>query len=87
MEPPRGADEREAGRLARGLGNGAGVPDILVHCPVTGESVPTGLDTETVVFASLPIVVMPFECPSCRQTHYWKPGDAWVDGETRPMRR
>ena len=28
--------------------------DILIYCPVTGQPVPTGLDTETVIFESLP---------------------------------
>jgi hypothetical protein len=61
------------------------VPDILIHCPVTGESVPTGLDTEMVVFDSLPSLELPLECPSCGQTHHWKPADAWVEGESEPQ--
>ena len=63
------------------------VAEILIHCPLTGESVSTGLDTATIVFESLPPVLVPLECPSCRQTHHWKPADAWVKGETMPQRR
>ena len=44
---------------------GSGTPenchmsDILIYCPVTGQPVPTGLDTETVIFESLPNVEIP----------------------------
>ena len=62
------------------------MPAILVHCPVTGEAVPTGLHTETVVFESLPSIELPLECPSCGQTHHWKPGEAWVKGDPQPPR-
>ena len=62
------------------------LPAILVNCPVTGETVPTGLDTETVVFESLPVVEMPLGCPSCGRTHYWKRVQAWVEGEGQPPR-
>ena len=62
------------------------MPDILIHCPVTGESVSTGLDTETVVFDSLPSIELPLRCSACGQRHYWKPADAWVRGEPRSPR-
>ena len=52
------------------------MPEILIRCPAMGDAVPTGLDTETVVFESLPSIELPFNCPSCggyinenRQTH------------------
>lgn len=35
------------------------LPDILIHCPATGGSVPTGLDTETVIFDSLLSIGLP----------------------------
>ena len=56
------------------------MPDILICCPLTREAVPTGLDTETVVLASLPSVDLPFQCPACGRSHYWKPADAWAKG-------
>jgi hypothetical protein len=52
--------------------------DILIYCPVTGQPVPTGLDTETVIFESLPNVEIPVKCPSCGEIHHWRPRDAWV---------
>ena len=36
------------------------MPDILIHCPVTDEPVPTRLDTETIVFETLPSIAIPF---------------------------
>jgi hypothetical protein len=62
------------------------MPDILTHCPVTGQAVLTGLDTETVVFETLPSVEVPLKCPRCGQTHRWKPKDAWVAEFTDPTR-
>jgi hypothetical protein len=56
------------------------MPDILIRCPETGEPVQTGLDTETIIFESLPSFVLPLHCPLCGRTHYWEPKDAWVEG-------
>ena len=63
------------------------MPAILVTCPVTGETVPTGLNTDTVVFESLPVVRMPLGCSSCGRTHFWKRGQARVDREGQPPHR
>jgi len=57
--------------------------DILVRCPRTGASVPTGLKTEWVLLKSLPCVAVPLRCPACGQMHKWKPADAWI-GSARP---
>jgi hypothetical protein len=54
------------------------VAEIFVHCPRTGTAVPTGLKTEWVVLHSLPRIAMPLRCPSCGQTHIWRPQDAWI---------
>jgi hypothetical protein len=47
------------------------MPDILIHCPITGRVVPTGLATETVIFETLPDIAIPLNCPRCGQTHFW----------------
>jgi hypothetical protein len=52
--------------------------EILTHCPQTGLEVPTGLDTQMVVFRSLPNVAIPLHCPACRQVHVWTPAEAWI---------
>ena len=41
------------------------MPDIVIRCPVTGDAVPTGLNTDTIVFSTLPNVEMPLRCPHC----------------------
>jgi len=61
------------------------MPDILIFCPVTAEPVQTGLDTETVIFDSLPSLAIPLLCPLCGQTHYWKPENAWVHEQSSPQ--
>jgi hypothetical protein len=58
--------------------NNGHMSDILIYCAVTGQPVPTGLDTETVIFESLPNVEIPVKCPSCGEMHRWRPRDAWV---------
>jgi hypothetical protein len=52
--------------------------DILVKCPHTLRSVPTGLKAEWVVLGSLPPVAIPFMCTACGQIHKWKREDAWI---------
>ena len=52
--------------------------DIVVKCPLTLKTVPTGLRAEWVVLDSLPPVAIPLRCPACRQIHKWKRDDAWI---------
>jgi len=58
--------------------------DILVRCPLTLKSVPTGLKAEWVVLDSLPPVAIPLVCPACGQLHKWKREDAWI-GQVAPF--
>ena len=61
------------------------MPDILIRCPITGQAVPTGLNTETVVFESLSnVAVPPIKCSKCGQLHFWTPKDAWVGRPIEP---
>jgi hypothetical protein len=62
------------------------MPEILIYCPITGQVVLTGLNTETVVFETLPSVEVPLKYPRCGQTHRWKPKDAWVAEPAGPTR-
>jgi hypothetical protein len=59
------------------------VPNILIRCFVTGEAVPTGLDTETVAFETLPDIAIPVQCLACGRTHHWRPRSAWVGGRNK----
>jgi hypothetical protein len=60
------------------------MPDILTRCPLTGKTIETGLDTETVRFDMLPDIPIPITCPHCEKEHFWKPTNAWV---RRPERK
>lgn len=60
------------------------MPIILTKCPQTGASVPTGLNSDWVEFATLPRVPIPVSCPACGRTHTWTTSNAWVAG-TKPL--
>jgi hypothetical protein len=56
------------------------VPKIMIRCPITGKSVPTGLTTETIVFDSIAgDLTITMSCPACRKVHEWRPKGAWID--------
>jgi len=52
--------------------------DIFIRCPTTGQPVPTGLDTETVVFETLPTIDLLMRCPACQQPRVWNWTKAWI---------
>ena len=52
--------------------------DIFILCPTTGQPVPTGLHTDTVVFHTLPKIEMRMRCPACHKNHSWNCTRAWV---------
>jgi hypothetical protein len=72
--------------LAGQLGNSV-MGDILVKCPHTLKSVPTGLKAEWVVLGSLPPVAIPFPCTACGQIHKWKREDAWIGHASQEPKR
>lgn len=57
------------------------MPNILIRCPASGKAIETGLDTETIIFETLPSIELPASCADCGQVHYWKPHQAWVEGD------
>jgi hypothetical protein len=61
--------------------------DILVKCPHTLKSVPTGLKAEWVLLGSLPPVAIPFLCTACGQIHKWKREDAWIGHASQGTKR
>jgi len=54
---------------------------ILTRCPRTGQTIPTGLSTDVVIFATLPNVPIPVPCHACSGEHYWTYSNAWVADE------
>jgi len=57
------------------------MPKILIHCPVVGKSVDTGLNTETVIFRSLEGFTFELKCPRYGTVHKWTTAKAWIEGE------
>ena len=57
------------------------MPKILIHCPVMGKSVDTGLNTETVIFRSLEGFTFELKCPRYGTVHKWTTAKAWIEGE------
>jgi hypothetical protein len=55
------------------LPNDAIKGDIFIRCPTTGQPIPTGLHTGTVVFDTLPKIQMRMHCPACQK-------DRWCTG-------
>lgn len=62
------------------------MPAIMIRCPVHNKDVTTGLDTETIIFETLPNLAIPMRCIACGQSHEWKPRDAWVANAKQPCR-
>jgi hypothetical protein len=55
------------------------MPRIMIRCSNSGKPVPTGLSTEVIIFESLGEISLPLQCPACRETHWWRRKDAWVE--------
>jgi hypothetical protein len=57
------------------------MPNIMIMCPILKIPVSTGLTAEAILFKSLPTdLEVPLRCPACKKLHWWKPRNAWVDG-------
>jgi hypothetical protein len=56
------------------------MPKIMFVCPTLDQPAWTGLTSDHVVFASLPNVAVPVDCPSCGEKHRWRPRHAWIEG-------
>jgi len=55
---------------------------VMISCPATGATIPTGIKTERSAFACTPVFFADTYCPICEQDHRWFARDAWVE-ETR----
>jgi len=54
------------------------MPRIMITCPSTGESVPTGHRTPEVKLDN-PTASRAFRCPVCAQVHRWEEGEARIE--------
>lgn len=82
-------NRRSSAKCSRSLNvrlprDGLKMADIFIRCPVTSQTILTGLNTEMVVFKTLPNVEIPLKCPHCGQTHRWTPEDAWLTQSGTP---
>ena len=55
---------------------------VMIKCPKTGESVPTGVETEQEYFESLATTMSSsvlVACPSCGEQHSWSKSVAFLE--------
>jgi len=60
------------------------VSAVLIVCPRTGASVPTGLHLDTEGLRALSPRVMRMRCASCKSEHAWSKGIAFVSTAPTP---
>ena len=53
---------------------------VMIRCPVTGRSIPTGLTADPSTWAARPLSPNRVPCPECKQTHVWSKADASLEG-------
>jgi hypothetical protein len=51
---------------------------IMIACPKTGASVPTGIETDRISWPRLPNVASTVVCRRCGETHLWSCEQAWL---------
>jgi hypothetical protein len=51
---------------------------VMIRCPHTGHSIPTGYEADPGLFRETPVFFGFSYCPICRTDHQWFAGDAWV---------
>jgi hypothetical protein len=51
---------------------------VMIRCPNTGRAISTQIETEAVVFRSLPHVDSRTACPACGHDHVWTKREAWL---------
>jgi hypothetical protein len=52
---------------------------VMIRCPMTGRSIPTGLTAEESTWHSRPIGLNRVSCPECKQVHAWNKSDAHLE--------
>jgi len=57
---------------------------VMIRCPVTGRTVPTGLTADPRTWKDRPIGLNRMPCPECKQTHAWSKNDAYLEHSGGP---
>lgn len=52
--------------------------EVLIHCPVTGKILPTGIALSEEAFAKADLRDQSVGCPHCGQRHGWVKRDAFL---------
>lgn len=52
--------------------------DIMITCPATGKTVPTGMSMEPEEFENADLGLNTFQCPACDEPHTWNKKDAFL---------
>jgi hypothetical protein len=55
---------------------------VVIHCPATGRTIPTGIAADRLKFACSPVFFADAYCPMCNANHRWFARDAWVEEQS-----
>jgi hypothetical protein len=58
--------------------------EVMTTCPVTGQPIATGIDTDEASFARVPAFTAKVFCPHCQSEHDWSKDKAWVAEDGKP---
>jgi hypothetical protein len=52
---------------------------VVIRCPATGRTIPTGIRADRLKFACSPVFFADTHCPVCDASHRWFAREAWVE--------
>jgi hypothetical protein len=52
---------------------------VVIRCPATGITLPTGIRADRLKFACSPVFFADTYCPACETEHRWFAREAWVE--------
>jgi hypothetical protein len=76
---------RQPGKKQVGSGMSTGTGAVMIKCPETGRTIPTGIVADRASFHATPVFFARAYCPYCRTEHEWFAPQAWVC-EAEPSR-
>jgi len=63
-------------QVDKGMSTGTGA--VMIKCPETGRTIPTGIVADRASFHATPVFFARAYCPYCRAEHEWFAAQAWV---------
>ena len=64
--------------MSTGPGTNTGAGAVMIKCPETGRTIPTGIVADRASFHATPVFFARAYCPYCRTEHEWFAPQAWV---------